>query len=85
MRRTCVAVSVAAVAAIGGGVAQGATRIQGENARLTDRDTRTGRVAPTAQQRRLASRAGLRATWNQFGTPRSLSVTRGSVAERPRR
>ena len=37
-------------------------------------------MAPTAQQRRLAQSAGLKATWNQFGTPRSLSVTRGSVA-----
>jgi extracellular elastinolytic metalloproteinase len=80
MRRVCVAATVTAVAAIGAASAQGATRIQGEHAKLTDRDARTGYVAPTAQQRRLAARQGLKAAWNRFGTPSSLSVTRGSVA-----
>ena len=54
MRRVCVAVSVAAVAGGAAASAQGAPRIQGEHAKLTDRDARTGRVAPTAQQRRIA-------------------------------
>jgi extracellular elastinolytic metalloproteinase len=80
MRRVCVAVIVTAVAAIGAASAQGATRIQGEHAKLTDRDARTARVAPTAQQRRLARREGVKATWNRFGTPSSLTVTRGAVA-----
>ena len=58
MRRVCVAVTVTAVAAIGAASAQGATRIQGEHAKLTDRDARTSRVAPTAQQRRIARGKG---------------------------
>jgi hypothetical protein len=60
--------------------AQAAQRFEGENARLGDRDTRTARVVPSAQQRRLAQPAGVRATWNRFGTARTLSVTRGSIA-----
>ena len=80
MRRVCVAATVTAVAAIGAASAQGATRIQGEHAKLTDRDARTSRVAPTAQQRRIARDEGLKATWNRFGTPGSLTVTRGAVA-----
>jgi hypothetical protein len=63
-----------------GASAHAAPRIQGENARFGDRDTRTAKVAPTPQQRRIARREGLQATWNRFGTPQTLSVTTGSVA-----
>jgi extracellular elastinolytic metalloproteinase len=81
MRRVCIAVSATAVVALGAAAgAQGAPRIQGEHARLADRDVRTGRVAPSSRQRALARREGLRVTWNRFGTPRSLAATRGSVA-----
>lgn len=80
MRRFCVAASATLVAALTAASAQAAPRIQGEHARLGDRDARTGRVAPTVHQRALARRDGLQATWNQFGTPRSLSAKSGSVA-----
>jgi extracellular elastinolytic metalloproteinase len=80
MRRFCVAASTAAVVAMTAASAQAATRIQGEHSRLTDRDARTGRVAPTAHQRALARREGVTATWNRFGTPSSLTTTTGAVA-----
>ena len=80
MRRLCVAASATIVAALSAASAQAAPGIQGEHARLGDRDARIGKVAPTAHQRALARREGLRATWNQFGTPRSLSAKSGSVA-----
>jgi hypothetical protein len=40
---------------------------QGENSRVDSADARTGRVSPSAAQRRLV--AGARVTWNAFGTP----------------
>src|SRR3954453_14597383 len=79
MRRFRVAVSVTMVAAVGAASAQAAPHVQGEQGRLADRDVRVGRVAPTAHQRALAARAGVRATWNRFGTPRSLLKTRGAI------
>lgn len=80
MRKLCVVACATTVAALSAASAQAAPRIQGENARFGDRDTRTAKVAPTPQQRRIARREGLRATWNRFGTPQTLSVTTGSVA-----
>ena len=80
MRRLSVAASATIVAALSAASAQAAPGIQGEHLRLGDRDARIGKVAPTAHQRALARREGLRATWNQFGTPRSLSAKSGSVA-----
>ena len=41
---------------------------------------RTGAVAPTARQRRLAAGADLRTTWNRFGTPGTLTARSGYVA-----
>ncbi len=80
MRRFCVAASATVVAALSAASAQAAPHVQGEQARVADRDVRVGRVAPTAHQRRLAADAGLRATWTRFGTPRSLTKARGAIA-----
>jgi hypothetical protein len=68
------------VAAITAASAQAAPQVQGEQARSADRDVRVGHVAPTAHQRALAARAGVRATWTRFGTPRSLTKARGPIA-----
>ena len=77
-----VAVTVTVFAALGAAAsgAQAAPRIQGENATLGDVDARHGRAAPSASQRRVAARGGLRATWNRFGTPRSLAASDGYLA-----
>jgi extracellular elastinolytic metalloproteinase len=80
MRRFCVAASATMVAAIGAAGAQAAPHVQGEQARLADRDVRVGRVAPSAHQRALVAREGARATWTRYGTPRSLTKARGAIA-----
>ena len=40
---------------------------------LTDFDSRVGKIAPTKFQRAQVKRLKARATWNQFGTPASLT------------
>jgi extracellular elastinolytic metalloproteinase len=42
-----------------------------------DLDLRTGAIAPSARQRQLVAAMGARASWNQFGTPQSLSPVGG--------
>jgi extracellular elastinolytic metalloproteinase len=51
---------------------------QGENTRVDSADARTGRVSPSAAQRRLA--AGAQVSWNAFGTPRSVFQRNGWLA-----
>ena len=45
-----------------------------------DIDARAGSVAPTAAQQQIVSNLGAHATWNQFGTPRSLINYGGYLA-----
>src|SRR4051794_669728 len=45
-----------------------------------DLDARAGTVAPTAAQQQIVSSLGAHATWNQFGTPRSLIKYGGFLA-----
>ena len=80
MRKLCVAACATTVAAVSAAGAQAATDIQGESSRFGDRDTRTARVAPSAEQRRLAREEGLKARWNRFGTAEAVSAPRGAVA-----
>jgi extracellular elastinolytic metalloproteinase len=40
---------------------------------LRDYDSRTGKLAPTRAQKAAAKRLGVRVTWNQFGTPATVS------------
>jgi extracellular elastinolytic metalloproteinase len=47
---------------------------------LTDFDTRTGQVQPSAAQRRAAKGLGAAVTWNRNGTPATLLAKRGSLA-----
>ena len=47
---------------------------------LPDLDARAGSVAPTAAQQQIVSSLGAHATWNQFGTPRSLIKYGGYLA-----
>ncbi|MDX6732742.1 MAG: extracellular elastinolytic metalloproteinase, partial [Baekduia sp.] len=44
---------------------------------LQDLDARTGRMAPTAQQKQAVADLGARAQWNRYGTPASLIATDG--------
>jgi extracellular elastinolytic metalloproteinase len=53
---------------------------QGENGKRPDIDNRQGQRAPSSTQRALARDRGATATWNRFGTPRSLTRTRGYIA-----
>src|SRR5262245_3406245 len=80
MRRSCLAVCVSTLVAMGVAAsgALAAPGFQGENSTPADVDARDGRVAPSAQQRSLAS--GLQVTWNRFGTPHSLAPTNGFLA-----
>src|SRR5262245_12714442 len=47
---------------------------------MPDLDARAGSVAPTAAQQQIVSNLGAHATWNQFGTPRSLIHYGGYLA-----
>jgi extracellular elastinolytic metalloproteinase len=51
---------------------------QGEGTHAGTTDARTGRVSPSAAQRRLA--AGAQISWNAFGTPRSIFRRNGWLA-----
>ena len=67
---------VALVAAIsspasGGSIQVGDPRLQGDPQAVVDRDARTERKAPSAQQR--AAARGKTVRWNRFGTPQVLS------------
>jgi extracellular elastinolytic metalloproteinase len=53
----------------------GAGGVQGEVAGPKDKDTRKGRVASSRRQRDLARTLGVRARWNDFGTPAVLAPT----------
>jgi extracellular elastinolytic metalloproteinase len=50
------------------------------SAGLDDVDTRTGSVQPSGAQRAIVGRLGAKATWNDFGTPRSLIRYGGYLA-----
>jgi extracellular elastinolytic metalloproteinase len=47
---------------------------------LEDRDARSGRVGPSAEQRSIADRVSTTVRWNSFGTPRSLLRAGGFLA-----
>src|SRR5918996_4469117 len=47
---------------------------------LEDRDTRAGRIAPSAEQKRDAERIATSVRWSDFGTPRSLINHDGFLA-----
>jgi hypothetical protein len=66
--------------AVAAGAALAAPGFQGENGKRQDFDTRQGQRAPTSTQRALARDRGATAIWNRFGTPRSLTKTRGFLA-----
>jgi hypothetical protein len=53
----------------------GVAAVLGEGRASTDKDSRTGKVLPTATQRGLARVADARARWNDFGTPAVLAST----------
>ena len=59
------------VAASGGSIQGGDPRLQGDPQAVVDRDARTGRKAPSAQQR--AAARGKTVRWNRFGTPQLLT------------
>jgi extracellular elastinolytic metalloproteinase len=48
---------------------------QGDQDRAKVKDSREGRVPPTARQRAQAAALGARATWNDLGTPAMLTST----------
>ena len=54
--------------------------VQGEGQVRKDVDKRTGFKAVSLLQRQAAAGQGLRARWNQFGTPHSLSASDGALA-----
>ena len=66
-----VALVAAIVAASGGSIQGGDPRLQGDPQAVVDRDARTGRKAPSAQQR--AAARGKTVRWNRFGTPQLLT------------
>jgi extracellular elastinolytic metalloproteinase len=66
--------------AVAAGAAAAAPGFQGENGKRQDIDARQGNRAPTSTQRALARDRGATAIWNRFGTPRSLTKTRGYLA-----
>jgi extracellular elastinolytic metalloproteinase len=80
MRRAglLVCAGVLAVFGITASGAVAAPGFQGEHSERGDLDAREGRAAPTARQR--AEAAGLRVTWNRFGTPQSLAPAEGFLA-----
>jgi extracellular elastinolytic metalloproteinase len=47
---------------------------------LDDLDARQGQVQPTAEQQAIVSSLGAHATWNEFGTPQSLTRYGGHLA-----
>jgi extracellular elastinolytic metalloproteinase len=47
---------------------------------MADLDARTGSVAPSSAQQQIVSSLGANATWNQFGTPKSLIKYGGYLA-----
>src|SRR5437867_1999379 len=59
----------------------GSGGFQGEHAAPKDKDNRKGKVAPSERQRDLASSLGVRARWNDFGTPALLAPAGAALAE----
>ena len=51
----------------------GVAQIHEQSDALRDYDARSGAIAPTSAQRAAVKRLGAKATWNQFGTPATLS------------
>jgi extracellular elastinolytic metalloproteinase len=64
---------LAAFAVAATGAAAAPAGFQGENGTRQDFDARQGSRAPSSTQRALANDRGATATWNRFGTPRSLT------------
>ena len=57
--------------------------VPGENGARQDVDTRQGSRSPSSTQRAFANDRGATATWNRFGTPRSLTRAGRYLATRP--
>ena len=53
----------------------------GDSLEVKERDSRKGRVAPSARQLAAVKEAGARARWNDFGTPAVLTSTGRPLAE----
>ncbi len=53
----------------------------GDSLEAKERDSRKGRVAPSARQLAAVKEAGARARWNDFGTPAVLASTGRPLAE----
>src|SRR5687767_6823715 len=53
----------------------------GDSLEVKERDSRKGRVAPSARQLAAVTEAGARARWNDFGTPAVLTSTGRPLAE----
>src|SRR3954465_10492043 len=75
-----VLVPLAAVALGLPGAARGVGDILQTQQALPDLDARSGAVQPTAAQQAIVSSLGAHATWDQFGTPRSLINYGGYLA-----
>jgi hypothetical protein len=72
--RLKVAASVAAFGALAlPTTALGVAQISEQSDALRDVDVRSGAIAPTSAQKAAVKRLGARVTWNQFGTPATLS------------
>ncbi len=67
--------------AASGAQSEEAPALQGDQLDDRNKDNRQGRVAPTARQRTEAAAAGARATWNNLGTPASLTVADEPLAD----
>src|SRR5436190_9676913 len=76
---TAVALALVAIA-VSAGPALGTGDTFATQAALADLDARAGSVAPTAAQQQVVSNLGAHATWNQFGTPKSLITYGGYLA-----
>ena len=73
LRLRGVAVAAAFGALVLPASAFGVAQIQEQSDALRDYDARSGAIAPTNAQRAAVKRLGAKATWNQFGTPATLS------------
>ena len=80
LRRSILAALVCALAAPATALAVGDVH-EHASAAGGNFDSRTGSVAPTAEQRARVSELGAAATWNRFGTPASLRKDGGWLAE----
>ena len=72
--------SVPSVGANSGNNQEGPPGLPGEDNGTKDKDNRRGPRAPNARQQGLVTGKGLKARWNAFGTPATLSSDSGVLA-----